>query len=153
MQAPLPFSVFLQSATPYIRFWLAQPLSSIYLYSVLLSSNCVRLCSLYLPKCHLTIGLLDMGFHLSIFYTILSSAMRSTWPTQFNLCFFIKPNHILSFQYTIYFLISFNSPVAISCSCRTIYFPHDLSFESHQFICHIFPKHPRFGVVSYCWAN
>ena len=40
-------------------------------------------------------SLLDMGFHLLIFYTILSSAMRSTWPNQFNLClFFNKPNYI-----------------------------------------------------------
>jgi len=33
------------------------------------------------------IGLLDMGFHLLTFWTLLSSAMRSTWPNQFNLCF------------------------------------------------------------------
>ena len=30
-------------------------------------------------------GLLDMGFHLLIFRTLLSSAMRSTWHNQFNL--------------------------------------------------------------------
>ena len=39
----------------------------------------------------LPIGLLDMGFHLLIFCTILSPAMRSTWPNQFNLCFLINP--------------------------------------------------------------
>ena len=39
----------------------------------------------------LPIGLLDMGFHLLIFCTILSSAMRSTWPNQFNLCVLINP--------------------------------------------------------------
>ena len=31
----------------------------------------------------LPIGLLDMGFHLLILCTVLSSAMRSTWPNQF----------------------------------------------------------------------
>ena len=35
----------------------------------------------------LPIGLLDMGFHLLIFWTLLSSAMCSRWPNQFNLCF------------------------------------------------------------------
>jgi len=30
----------------------------------------------------LPIGLLDMGLHLLIFWTLLSSAMRSTWPNQ-----------------------------------------------------------------------
>ena len=39
----------------------------------------------------LPIGLLDMGFHLLIFCTLLSSAMRSTWPNQFSLCFLINP--------------------------------------------------------------
>ena len=39
----------------------------------------------------LPVGLLDMGFHLLIFYTLLSSAMRSTWPNQFSLCFLINP--------------------------------------------------------------
>src|SRR5215475_7305738 len=38
----------------------------------------------------LPIGLLDMGFHLLIFFTLLSSVMHSTWPNQFNLCFY-KP--------------------------------------------------------------
>ena len=46
-------SFFFLSATTYIRFWLAQPLSSKYLYSVLISSNCLFLCSLYLPKLHI----------------------------------------------------------------------------------------------------
>jgi hypothetical protein len=32
-----------------------------------------------------------MGFHLLIFCTLLSSARRSTWPNQFNLCFLINP--------------------------------------------------------------
>jgi hypothetical protein len=44
----------------------------------------------------LPIGLLDMGFQHLIFCTLLSSAMRSTWPNQFNLCFFNKPDYILS---------------------------------------------------------
>jgi len=39
----------------------------------------------------LPIGLLYMGFHLLIFWTLLSSAMHSTWPNQFNLCFLINP--------------------------------------------------------------
>jgi len=39
----------------------------------------------------LPIGLLDMGFHLLILCTILSSAMRSTCPNQFSLCFLINP--------------------------------------------------------------
>jgi hypothetical protein len=43
----------LQSATTCTRFWLVQPLSSIRLYSVLLSFNCVSSYSLYLPKHHL----------------------------------------------------------------------------------------------------
>ena len=40
----------------------------------------------------LSIGLLDMGFHLLIFCTLLSSAMHSTWSSQFSLCFLINPN-------------------------------------------------------------
>jgi hypothetical protein len=40
-------------ATTHIRFWLAQPLSSKYLYSVLLSSKCVHSRSLSIPKRHL----------------------------------------------------------------------------------------------------
>ena len=47
----------------------------------------------------LAIALLDMSFHLLIFCTTLFAAMRSTWPNQFNLCFFNKPNYILSFIY------------------------------------------------------
>ena len=39
----------------------------------------------------LPISLLDMGFQLLIFWTLLSSAMCSTWPNQFNLCFLINP--------------------------------------------------------------
>ena len=39
----------------------------------------------------LPIGLLDMEFHLLIFFTLLSSVVRSTWPNQFNLCFLINP--------------------------------------------------------------
>ena len=39
----------------------------------------------------LPIGLLDMGFHFLIFFTSLSSAMRSTRPNQFSLCFLINP--------------------------------------------------------------
>ena len=95
---------FLQSATNCIRFWLAQLIYSNCFYSVLLFSDCLRSCSLYLPKRHLPksvlglpVGLLDMGFHLLIFCILLSSAMRSTWPNQFSLCFFNKPNYILSF--------------------------------------------------------
>ena len=97
----------------------------------------------------LPVGLLDMGFHLLIFCTILSSAMRSPWPNQFNLCFLINPIIFCPFH-IIYFLISFNSGVAIICSCGTKYFPHDLSFKSHQFICNIFLKHPCFRGISYC---
>jgi hypothetical protein len=39
----------------------------------------------------LPLGLLDMGCHILIFFTLLSSAMRSTWPNNFNLCFLINP--------------------------------------------------------------
>ena len=39
----------------------------------------------------LPIGSLVIGFHLLIFCTILSSAIRSTWPDQFILCFLINP--------------------------------------------------------------
>ena len=39
----------------------------------------------------LPIGLLDMGFHLLIFCTLLSSAMCSTLPGQFSFCFLINP--------------------------------------------------------------
>ena len=93
----------------------------------------------------LPIGPLDMGFHLLIFCTILSSAMRSTWPNQFNLCFFNNPNYIL--YHFVDFSISFNPSLAIICSCRTKYFSRALSFKNHQFICHIFLKHPCFGSV------
>ena len=58
----------------------------------------------------LLIGLLDMGFHLLIFCTILYSAMLSTWPNQFNLCFFNKPNFLLSYNH----LRSCNSPVQLA---------------------------------------
>ena len=51
----------------------------------------------------LPIGLLDMGFHLLIFCTILSSAMRSTWPNQFNLCFFLI-NPIIPCPFNISFI-------------------------------------------------
>ena len=70
----------------------------------------------------LPIGLLDMGSHLLIFCTLLSLAMYSTWPSQFSLCFFNKTEYILSFQYFVDFLISFNPPVAIIWSSRTKYF-------------------------------
>ena len=40
----------------------------------------------------LPIGLLVMGFHFLIFCTILYSAMRSTWPSHFNLFFSDKPD-------------------------------------------------------------
>ena len=39
----------------------------------------------------LPIGLFYIGFHLLIFRTILSSAMRSTWPNNFNLCLLTNP--------------------------------------------------------------
>jgi len=37
----------------------------------------------------LPIGLLDMGFHLLILCTVLSVAMRSTWPNQFRKHFYL----------------------------------------------------------------
>ena len=52
----------------------------------------------------LPIGLLDMGFHLLIFCTILSSATRSTWHNQFNLCFLINP--IISRPFNVPFIVS-----------------------------------------------
>ena len=39
----------------------------------------------------LPVGLLDMGFHLLILCTILSSAMHLAWPNQFSLCLLINP--------------------------------------------------------------
>ena len=39
----------------------------------------------------LPISLLDMGFHLLILCIILSPAMHSKWPKQFNFCFLINP--------------------------------------------------------------
>ena len=50
----------------------------------------------------LPIGLLHMGFHLLIFCTMLSSAVRSTWPNQFSLCFLINP--IISCPFNISFI-------------------------------------------------
>jgi hypothetical protein len=44
----------------------------------------------------LPIGILDMGFHLLIFFTLLSSVMHSTWPNHLSL-FFNKPDYVLSF--------------------------------------------------------
>jgi len=81
---------FLYSATTCIRFCLAQPLS------FQLSLSCATFFHFHMfmlfissktPSSQrvlgLPIGLLYIGFHLSIFCTILSSAMRSTWPNQF----------------------------------------------------------------------
>ena len=87
---------FSQSATTYIRFRLAQSLSSqlslfcatffqlpmFMLFISTKTSSSQRVLGLL-------IGLLDMGFHLLIFCTILSSAMRSTWPNHFHFCFFL----------------------------------------------------------------
>ena len=53
----------------------------------------------------LPVGLLDMDFRLLIFCTILSSAMRSTWPNQFNLFFLINP--IIFCPLNIPFIITF----------------------------------------------
>jgi len=64
-----------------------------FMFSKMSSSQCV----LGLP-----IGLLDMGFHLLILCTILSSAMRSTWPNQCNLCFLKYPSSY-SQQMKIYY--------------------------------------------------
>jgi len=55
----------------------------------------------------LPIGLLDMGFHLLIFCTLLSSAMHSIWPNQFSFCFLMNPLTFWPFN-VIDFLISFN---------------------------------------------
>jgi len=89
---------FLYSATTYTRFRLAQPLCSNYLsfwatffqlcmFMFYISSKTSSSQHVLGPP----IGLLDMGFHFLIFCTILSSAMCSTWPNQFNLCFLINP--------------------------------------------------------------
>jgi hypothetical protein len=50
-------------------------------------------------------------------------------------------------------LISFNPPVTIICSCRTIYFPHNFFFKRHQFIYHMFLKYTCFGNISYCGSD
>ena len=74
----------LQSATSCIRFWLAKPLSSNYLYSVLLSSNCICLFSLSSKPSPpqrvlgLPIGLLAMGFQLLISCTIRPASGAET---------------------------------------------------------------------------
>ena len=38
----------------------------------------------------LPLGLLDMGVHFLIFFTMLCSVMRSTWPNHFSFCFLIN---------------------------------------------------------------
>jgi hypothetical protein len=53
----------------------------------------------------LPIGLLDMGFYVLIFFTLLSSVMRSTWPNQFNLCFLINPIIFCPFSVSLYLYI------------------------------------------------
>jgi hypothetical protein len=42
-----------------------------------------------------------MGFHLLIFFTLLSSVMRSSWPGQFNLFFLINPIVCCSFSMSL----------------------------------------------------
>ena len=65
----------------------------IHISSKMSSSQCVS---------GLPIGLLDMGFCLLIFCTILSSAMHSTLPHQFNLFFLISP--IIFYPFNITFI-------------------------------------------------
>jgi hypothetical protein len=95
---------------------------------------------------------LDMGFHLLIFFTMLSSVIRSICSNQLSL-FFSKSNYVLLFQCVINFLIHFDLPVTISCSCGAIHFSHDLSFERHQSVYLLFLEYPCFGSLCYCWAN
>ena len=88
----------------------------------------------------LPIGLLDMGFHLLIFCTILCSAMRSTWPKQFNLCFLINP--IIFFPFNI----SFISWLVNVCICVQNYRHFHLirlqySWFYSVFRCTFVPKH------------
>jgi hypothetical protein len=62
--------------------------------------------------------------NFNILHNIIS-VMRSTCPSQFNLCFLIKPNYILSFQYITDLLIGYNPPITTIYSCRTTYFSHN----------------------------
>jgi hypothetical protein len=45
------------------------------------------------------------------------------------------------------FFSSFDPPVAIIWSCRTKYFPRDLSFENHQFVSNINYLRQMFGML------
>jgi len=50
--------------------------------------------------------------------------MRSTWPNQFNICFFNKPNSILSFQYqTVRYALNSRAYAKKSQKQVKIYFP------------------------------
>ena len=85
-------------------------------------------CTLGLP-----IGLLDMGFHLFIFCTSTSSAVRSAWPNQFNLCFLINPiivcpfNISLIYLLSVFILLQFTCCLYLACSSVCNY--------SHDFLC------------------
>ena len=62
------------------RFLFCTTFFQVHMYMLIISSKTSSL--LGLP-----IDLLDMGFHFLIFSTLLPSAMRSTWPKKFDLCF------------------------------------------------------------------
>jgi len=60
-------------------------------------------------------GLIDISFHLLIFCTLLSSAMRSTWPNQH------------------YMLVCINHCISIRSKYRKLIFPAKLAFISYKF--------------------
>jgi len=73
-------TTFFQISLFYATFF---QLSMFMLFISSKTSSCQRVLGLQMD-------LLDVGFHLLTFCTILSSAMRSIWPNKFNLCFLIN---------------------------------------------------------------
>jgi hypothetical protein len=100
----------------------------------------------------LPIGLFDMGFYLLYFLTLLSSAVRSTWPKQLNLCILINPIMFCPLITSLISWLVLNLQMT-SSDLVTKNFPHDLSFKDHQFIYQIFLKDPCLAGVGHCWAN
>jgi hypothetical protein len=94
-----------------------------------------------------------MGFHLLIFWTLLSLAMRSTWPNQFNLWFLINPIifHPFSISLISWLVLILQYPSSDLVGPNIL--AHALSFKNHQFVYHIFLKFPCFRGISYCWVN
>ena len=99
----------------------------------------------------LPIGLLDMDFHLLIFCTILSSAMRSTWPNQFNLCFLINPIIFCPFNipFTSWLVLIIQQPSTVLVG-RNIFLMIFLSQDISLFVIFSISTHVS---ESYWWVN